>query len=41
MQTNSTGVFGARTKHVDGQRYRVSWTSPEGTRFTGPPIRAY
>ena len=41
VQTNSTGVFGARTRHVDGQRYRVSWTSPEGTRFTGPPIRAY
>ena len=30
VQTNSTGVFGARTKHVDGQRYRVVLDLPRG-----------
>ena len=37
--TNSTGVFGLRHRHVAGQRYRVRWTAPDGTVYTGPPIR--
>jgi hypothetical protein len=41
VATNSTGVFGARTRHLDGQRYRVVWTAPDGTVYTGPPTRAY
>ena len=39
VATNSVGVFGLRNRHVDGQRYRVRWTSPDGATFTGPPIR--
>lgn len=39
VETNSRGVFGMRADHVRGQRYRVRWTSPEGTTHTGPPIR--
>jgi hypothetical protein len=30
-----------RTRHVKGQRYRVRWTSQDGRRHTGPPIRAW
>ena len=39
VTTNAAGVYGLRTRHVDGQRYRVRWTAPDGTVHTGPPIR--
>jgi hypothetical protein len=35
------GVYGLRTHHRRGQRYRVKWTRPDGRTVTGPPIRAY
>ena len=41
VTTNGSGMFGARTEHVDRQRYRVVWTGPDGARYVGPPIRAY
>jgi hypothetical protein len=41
LTTTSSGVFGVRTAHRDGQEYRVRWTADDGRRFTGPPIRAY
>jgi hypothetical protein len=40
-QTNAQGVFGLRSGHRKGQRYRVRWTRPDGTTLIGPPIRAY
>jgi hypothetical protein len=40
-RTTSTGVYGLRADHRKGQRFRVRWTSPEGKRFTGPPIKAF
>jgi hypothetical protein len=41
VQTNRSGVYGLKVPHVDGRRYRARWTAPDGTVFTGPPIRAY
>ncbi len=40
-QTNAAGQFAFRTRSRSGRRYRVIWTAPDGTVFTGPPIRAY
>ncbi len=39
VTTNAAGVYGLRAHHMDGQRYRVRWTAPDGTTYTGPPIR--
>ena len=39
--TNPAGVYGLRVRHRPRQRYRVSWTAPDGTVLTGPPIRPY
>jgi hypothetical protein len=41
VTTTSIGVYGASTRHHKGQEYRVRWTAPDGTRYTGPPVRAY
>jgi hypothetical protein len=41
LTTTSTGVYGFRTRHRDRQQYRVRWTSADGRRHTGPPIRSY
>jgi Cellulase (glycosyl hydrolase family 5) len=41
LDTTGTGVYALKTSHHDGQRYRVRWTAPDGTTYTGPPIRAY
>lgn len=41
VATNSFGVFGARVAHRKGQRYRVRWAAPDGTRYTGATVRAY
>jgi hypothetical protein len=40
-RTSSRGVYGLLVRHRKGVSYRVRWTSPEGKRYTGPPIRAY
>lgn len=37
----TSGVYGFRTDHHRGQRYRAKWTRPDGSTVTGPPIRAY
>jgi hypothetical protein len=41
LTTTASGVFGFGTPHRAGQRYRVRWTSADGRRHTGPPIRAW
>ena len=41
VQTNARGTFGFRTSSRSGRRYRIQWTAPDGTVFTGPPVRAY
>ena len=41
VRTNSRGVFGFKSGSPSGRRYRVRWTAPDGTVYTGPPIRSY
>ena len=41
LKTTSTGVYALKTAHRDGQHYRVQWTSPAGTTYTGPSVRGY
>jgi hypothetical protein len=41
LDTTATGVYALKATHHDGQRYRVRWTAPDGTTYTGPPINAY
>jgi hypothetical protein len=41
LDTTATGVFALKTSHHAGQRYRVRWTAPDGTTYTGPPIPVY
>ena len=41
IRTNSRGSFAFKTRASSGRRYRVRWTAPDGTVFTGPAIRAY
>jgi hypothetical protein len=41
LTTSSTGVYGFSARHRRKQQYRVQWTSPTGTRYTGPAISAY
>jgi hypothetical protein len=41
VTTTSTGVYGFSATHRNGQTYRVRWTAPDGTRYTGPAISAY
>jgi hypothetical protein len=41
LQTTSTGVYGLKTAHRDGQTYRVKWTSPDGHTYTGPAVQGY
>jgi hypothetical protein len=40
VHTNAPGYWTLRST-VAGAAWRVRWTSPAGTRYTGPPIRAY
>lgn len=40
-RTNSRGVWTTTTSKRAGRRYRVRWTAPDGTRFTGPLTRSY
>jgi hypothetical protein len=41
LTTDSLGHWALRTSYRNGRRWRVSWRSPAGTVYTGPPIRAY
>jgi hypothetical protein len=41
VRTDARGYFTASSANRKGRRWRVRWASAEGTRFTGPPIRAY
>jgi hypothetical protein len=40
-RTNPGGYWHARVSYRSGSRFRVRWLAPDGTTFTGPPIRAY
>jgi hypothetical protein len=40
VHTNASGYW-TLSSSVVGAAWRVRWTSPSGTRYTGPPIRAY
>ena len=39
--TNARGVWTTTTTHRSNRRYRVRWTAPDGTRYTGPLTRAH
>jgi hypothetical protein len=41
LDTTASGVYALKTTHRDGQRYRVKWTSPDGTAYTGPAVQGY
>jgi hypothetical protein len=41
VRTDARGSFTARGSDRRGRRWRLRWTAPDGTRFTGPSIRAY
>jgi hypothetical protein len=41
LTTTSAGVYATSARHHKGQTYRVKWTSPDGTKYTGPAIAAY
>jgi hypothetical protein len=40
VTTNGSGYWTMRT-NVRGTYFRVRWTSPEGARYEGPPIKPY
>ena len=37
----TTGTYGLKTTHKDGEVYRARWTRPDGSFLTGPKIRPY
>jgi hypothetical protein len=39
--TNSAGYWSTTTSVRSGRSYRVRWTAPNGTAYTGPATRAY
>jgi hypothetical protein len=39
--TTNAGGYWTLSTSVAATRWRVRWVSPEGVRYTGPPIRAY
>jgi hypothetical protein len=41
LDTTASGVYALKTTHRDGQRYRVKWTAPDGTSYTGPAVQGY
>jgi cellulase (glycosyl hydrolase family 5) len=41
LTTTARGVYGLTSRHRNGQQYRVQWTSTDGHRHTGPPIKAF
>ncbi len=40
-RTNSRGYWSTNTTHRSDRRYRVRWTTPDGTQHTGPLTRVY
>jgi hypothetical protein len=41
LTTAANGVFKFKVRAPKGRRYQVVWTAPDGTVWSGPPIRAY
>jgi Cellulase (glycosyl hydrolase family 5) len=41
LRTTSTGVYSLTVAHRKNQRYRVRWTTDDGRKHVGPPIRSY
>ncbi|MBE2318487.1 cellulase family glycosylhydrolase [Solirubrobacter sp. CPCC 204708] len=41
IDTTASGVYALKTPRKKGQHYRVKWTSPSGTTYTGPSVRSY
>jgi len=41
IATDERGVFRRRVADAAGRRWRLVWTSPQGTTFRGPPTRAH
>lgn len=41
VRTDAAAVFNATGTNRKGATWRVRWTAPDGTVYTGPPIRAY
>jgi hypothetical protein len=39
LKTTSTGVYALKTPRK--RHYRVKWTAPSGTTFTGPSVSSY
>ncbi|MFA9270900.1 MAG: cellulase family glycosylhydrolase [Baekduiaceae bacterium] len=40
-RSNTRGVWSTTTSASTSRQYRVRWTAPDGTTFTGPPTRSY
>lgn len=40
-RTSTRGVWSTTTGVSTSRQYRVQWTAPDGTTFTGPPTRSY
>jgi len=34
-------VYALKTPRKQGQHYRVQWTAPDGTTYTGPSVKSY
>lgn len=41
VETTASGVYALKTPRKKGQHYRVKWTAPDGTTYTGPSVRSY
>lgn len=41
IDTTASGVYALKTPRKKGQHYRVKWTSPDGTTYTGASVRTY
>lgn len=41
VSTNAAGYFATTGAFRPGRRYRVRWTAPDGTSYSGPPTSAY
>jgi hypothetical protein len=41
LGTDSRGYFTLRTSYSGGRVYRLVWTAPDGTTYTGPTTHAY
>jgi GH35 family endo-1,4-beta-xylanase len=41
VTTNKLGYFSRRTSYRKSRQYELTWTAPDGTKYSGTPIRAY